>query len=109
MKVANKKPIYGGALMARLEQLGMSATQASVEMGFSEPYLSNCFKRGWMPDYAIRLVKARFGVPYDEYKGREEDEKKAGSEPVNDTTADLILEELRTIRALMQEIAKALQ
>lgn len=104
MAYAGKKmKVLPGMLMAKLYRLGISATQASCEMGFSSSYLSICFKRGWMPEYAVQIIYDRYGIQYSEYaKDQTPDEPKE----MDDPSLDLILEELRTIRATLQMLCE---
>lgn len=99
MSWEKKMPIISSVLLAKLYRLGISQTQASLEMGFSYSYLSVCFKRGWMPEHATKIVEERYGIPYEVYA-----KKPAEEEVDKDPTIDLVLEELRTIRSLLQDM-----
>lgn len=123
----NKNEICAPILRAHFEQLGISIAQASRELGFSDAYLGVSLKRGWVPDYAVRLIKARFGLDYEQYKKQtdlvieydpEEDDDFSDQDPeqekvipgsFNFELLDLILEELRTIRAELQTVTNALK
>lgn len=105
MSWEKKMPIIGSKLQAKLYRLGITQTQASEEMGFSCSYLCMCFKRGWMPETAVQSVENRFGIPYKEYAKNPLEKEITGFS--DGQTMDLILEELRTIRSLLQELAKS--
>lgn len=110
MKVAEdqKLPIYPEVIQAQLVKIGLSAAQASKEMGFSEPYLSLCFRRRWVPRYATRLIKIRLGLDYEQYAKQDEPEavEEKVESPETSEVLDLVLEELRAIRAELQNIRK---
>lgn len=67
MSQDKKLPILGCKLQARLYRLGITQTQASKEMGYSNSYLCVCFKRGWMTETAVQIVEDRYGIPYKDY------------------------------------------
>lgn len=82
------------ALMGELNKLGITAAQASQELGFSQSYLSQCFRSGSIPEYTQRLIKFRYNIDPEVYctpieKEEPEDVKIDDQE---------ILQELRRIR-----------
>jgi len=97
-------------LEAHLNKIGVTSAQASSEMGFSNNYLCVAYKKGYLQPYAVRLIKARFGLDYEQYKKHEptKSEEPKETEVAEDYTQDLILEELRSIRALLQSLTEAL-
>lgn len=109
----NKKryEICRADLEAHLSKIGVSSSQASEEMGFSKNYLGVAYKRGYLHPYAVRLIKARFGLDYEQYKKHEppkvEEPKPRQEEVAENYTQDLILEELRAIRSLLQSMTEA--
>ena len=122
----NKNEICAPVLRAHFEQLGISIAQASRELGFSDAYLGVSLKRGWVPDYAVRLIKARFGLDYEQYKkqtdlvigcdpeeddssGQDPEQEKVIPSSFNPELLDLILEELRAIRAVLQTLTYVLK
>lgn len=98
----NRVPIRGYVLQAKLYRLGISQTQASLELGRSRSYLSVCFERGWMPESMVYSIQERYGIPIEDFAKELPSEKV--SENTTGFTQDLILEELRTIRSLLQEV-----
>lgn len=92
-------------LMSQLERLGISASQASEELGFSTSYLSQCFAKKRIPDYTIRLISFRYGIQPESYLV--EHEEPETKEEKTDETKELLYEvlaEMRESRKLMEDL-----
>lgn len=115
MREVKHYPICRAELEAVINALGMTSVQASAELGFGATYLCQSYSRGWLPEYAVRLIKARFGIDYEQYKKHEKPvvEETAKEEPKEEATSSdvlaMMLEEMRGIRAELEALRKAFE
>lgn len=91
-------------LMSQLEQLGISAAQASEELGFSTSYLSQCFAKHRIPEHTIRLIYFRYGIKPESYLvEHQEQEAKKEKEEAPGLLRE-IFAEMRESRKLMEDL-----
>lgn len=92
-------------LMSQLEALGITAVQASEELGFSASYLSQCFAKKRIPNHTIRLIDFRYGIKPESYLVAE-DELETKEEKTDETEELLreVLTEMRESRKLMEDL-----
>lgn len=89
-------------LMSQLEALGITAAQASEELGFSTSYLSQCFAKKRIPNHTIRLIDFRYGIKPESYLVAED-------EPPQDVRPSEVSELLRSVYEEMRDIRKLLE
>lgn len=87
-------------LMSQLEALGITATQASEELGFSSNYLSMCFSKKRIPQHTIRLIDFRYGIKPESYLVEEAPEEVRPAE---------LVELLKGIRTEIHETRKLME
>ena len=104
MSATKTRTLNKDLLMSQLERLGISAAQASEELGFSTSYLSQCFAKHRIPEHTIRLIDFRYGIKPESYLVEKTEAK---PEPVKDTSdeaAKAVLAELKETRKLFEDL-----
>lgn len=67
MKENRRIEIDSARLRNAISKRGMSMTEASKKMGFSDAYLGVCVGRGFITPYAERMMDAMLNIPLGEY------------------------------------------
>ena len=66
--------ISGIKLEAAVKSRGMTLSYASLELGYSDNFLTQCKSRNKMNKVAVVGLQNRFGIPFEEYKYEPEPE-----------------------------------